>query len=288
MQPHWRKLSAVVLWAGLAQGCSGADLRDRGFDRMEFVDDSAVEGGDDGIADSALEPIARVRVPVRPRNVGRNGLPDANLPAAQCANASGRDGPAHSLGAVTSGSLDNACQLPVSGPGYRSTNKNGFGTDETIALLQRAGQQLNQQFQGTTPLIIGGISKPEGGFYPPHKSHQSGRDVDIGYPLTIRGGAKHFVPTDSGNIDTERLWAVLEALLTTGKLSFVFMDYELQSLLYDDLLAVGYREEQLEPLFQYPAGPAVPRGLIRHAAGHADHFHVRFRCPDGDKPMCQD
>ncbi len=283
----------IGTWIGLGLalglvGCSAPEERDIGFDRMEFVDDSALEGGDDGIADSALEPIPRVRVPVRPRGVGRHGLPDVNLPAAVCANDGDRSGPARSLGSVTSGSLENGCRLPPSGPGYRSTNKNGFGTDETIALLQRCGQVLAQQFPGTAPLIIGGVSKQEGGFYPPHKSHQSGRDVDIGYPLTIRGGAKHFVPTDSGNVDTERLWAVLETLLATGKLAFVFMDYELQALLYDDLLAVGYKEEQLEPLFQYPAGPTVPRGLIRHAAGHADHFHIRFRCPDGDKPMCQD
>jgi penicillin-insensitive murein endopeptidase len=256
---------------------------------MDFGDDRPL---DDGIADSALEPI---RMPARPRHPpdgsrphSRQPLPDFALPAARCANADGRPAQSRSLGQVTSGTLENPCQLPSSNPGVIAVSKNAYGTDETIALLQWAGAQMAQQFPASSPLVVGGIAKPEGGFYPPHKSHQSGRDVDIGYPRTDRGGLRRFELTQPGNLDTERLWSVLEAWLASGKLTFVFMDYELQAVLYQDLLEVGYSETQLEPLFQYPSGPTVPRGLIRHASGHADHFHVRFRCPQADKPQCID
>lgn len=277
---------AAGLAVCISLSCSAPE-RDGGIDRMEFADDEALE---DGVADSALEPIPRIRVPLRPKSrpggLNRPQLGDFALPAPRCANQAERDGPSRSLGQVTGGSLHSPCRIAASGPGYVSTNKNGFATDETVALLQWASAQMAAQFPGSPPLVIGALSKVDGGYYPPHKSHQSGRDADIGYPRTERATPKQFLLTTSGNLDAERLWTVLEALLATGKLGFVFMDYDLQAALYQGLVDVGYTEAQLGPVFQYPAGPTVPRGLVRHAAGHADHFHVRFRCPDSDKPDC--
>lgn len=284
----WLARAAVGCAVAGGLGCGGAE-RDGGWDRMEFAEESA----EDGVADSALEPIGRVRVPVRPKNrparaASGLGSPDAALPPPRCSNDSERTGPSRSTGQVTAGGLENGCRMAPSGPGFVAVNRNSWGTDETISLLQLAARQQAQEFPGSPPLVIGAISKQDGGNYPPHKSHQSGRDVDIGYPHTGRVQPRQFMATDAGNIDTERLWSVLESWLSTGRLSFVFMDYDLQAVLYQDLQAVGYSEAQLDPIFQYPAGPAVARGLVRHAAGHADHFHVRFRCPDSDKPVCQD
>ena len=295
MRPVDRSLPAHVgqllpwLLGLLALGCSGPEEVDTGLDRMEFAETEVL---DDGVADSALEPIPRVRMPIRPK--ARVGSPrltidsDVTLPVPRCANQAERTGPSRSVGQVTNGGLEGACRIAGAGPGYLAVNKNGFGTDETIALLQWAAAQMHQQFPAGAPLVIGAVARPEGGHYPPHKSHQSGRDVDLGYPRTDGKGTRSFALTDAGNIDTERLWSLLEAWLAAGKLGFVFMDYELQAVLYQDLHDVGYSEAQLRPIFQYPAGPAVPSGMIRHASGHADHFHVRFRCPDTDRPGCID
>lgn len=278
--------AAALLTVAAWLGCSAPE-RDDGIDRMVFADDEALE---DGVADSALEPIPRIRVPLRPKartgGIARPQLSDFALPAPRCANQADRNGPSRSLGQVTSGSLHSPCRIAQNGAGYVSTNKNGFATDETVALLQWAAAQMAAQFPGSPPLVIGALSKQDGGHYPPHKSHQSGRDADIGYPRTERTAPRQFLPTTSATLDAERLWTVLEALLASGKLGFVFMDYELQAALYQGLLDVGYSEAQLQPVFQYPAGPGVPTGLVRHASGHADHFHVRFRCPDSDKPDC--
>lgn len=276
---------SVALFA--IYSCGGPDRGDDRIDRMEFAEDEAL---DDGVADTAMESIPRIRVPSRPkaRNqaLARPQWTDVSLPAPRCANQADRDGPSRSLGQVTGGSLHSPCRIAALGPGYLSSNKNGFGTDETIALLQWAAAQMAAQFPGKSPLVIGAISKSDGGHYPPHKSHQSGRDVDIGYPRSDNDVLKTFAKTTSGTLDTERLWSLLEALLASGRMSFVFMDYDLQAALVQDLRDVGYSDAQLAPLFQYPAGPNVPKGLVRHASGHADHFHVRFRCPDSDKPDC--
>ncbi len=270
----------------MALGCHGCSTprREPGFDRMEFANQPEL---DDGVVDSAVEVIqGRIRPRAAGGQAGQKELLLA-LPAPRCANQGERDGPSLSVGGVTSGSLESPCRIAAAGPGYVSTNKNGYGTDETVALLQWGAAQMAEQFPGSPPLVIGAISKPEGGFYPPHKSHQSGRDVDLGYPRTDRG-ARQFLPTDASTLDTERLWTLLDAWLASGRLGFVFMDYDLQAVLYQDLLDHGYSERQLEPIFQYPAAKSTPQGLIRHAAGHADHLHVRFRCPETDRPGCVD
>ena len=274
---------AVAAACVAATACSAPE-REPGFDRMEFANQPEL---DDGVVESAVEVI---QGRVRPRPAGS---PKAQkealvvLPAPRCANQSDREGPSLSVGGVTSGALESPCRITSAGPGYISTNKNGYGTDETVALLQWAAGQMAAQFPGSPPLVIGAISKAEGGFYPPHKSHQSGRDVDIGFPRTDHG-AKQFQPTDASTLDTERLWSLLDAWLASGRLGFVFMDYDLQAALYQDLLDHGFSERQLAPIFQYPAPKSAPQGLIRHAAGHADHLHVRFRCPETDKPGCVD
>ena len=57
---------------------------------------------------------------------------------------------------------------------------------------------------------------------------------------------------------------------------YLFVDYELQHLLYEEARAMGATEVQLERWFQYPYGRRAARGIIRHWKGHDDHFHVRF------------
>lgn len=276
---------ALGLASAALLGSCGSPQQRGGFDRMEFAEAQEL---DDGVVDSAVVVIGPARPRPRPQG-GKARLPEPELtlPAPRCANQAERNGPSMSVGSVTAGSLESPCRIAASGPGYVSTNKNGYGTDETVALLQWAALQMAQQFPGSPPLVIGAISKPEGGYYPPHKSHQSGRDVDLGYPRVDKG-ARQFLPTDAGSVDTERLWALLDAWLASGRLAFVFMDYDLQAVLYQDLLDGGYSEAQLDALFQYPAPRSTAKGLIRHAAGHADHLHVRFRCPESDRPNCVD
>ncbi len=279
--------AAVWVWTAVclagAGGCSPPQRRD-GLDQMVFQDD-------DGVDDGA---VIQVRPPGRPPRArpprtgpAPAGLPVLrDLPVALCANEADRDGPSQSIGAATSGSLESGCQFPRSGPGWLAVNDNAFGTDETVALLQYALRTTALQFPGTPAVVVGGLSKPDGGFFAPHKSHQSGRDVDIGYAHT--SSQKRFVDAQANNLDLERTWFLMSLLLGSGKVSYVFMDYQVQALLYEALLDQGWTEARLEPLFQYPAGGNVSQGVIRHAVGHLNHFHVRFRCPESDRPGCVD
>ncbi len=256
----------------------------RPVDRMVFRD-----APEENAYERIPLPPQRVRVQARPNSatVGNvAGAPPFQMPTPVC--QPGKDEPSRSIGPPTDGQLVAGCRMPAQGPGYIAVGANVFGTDNTVALLQMAAYRVTQQFQGVPAVVIGAISADGGGFLKPHKSHQSGRDVDIAYLRTTKGQPRRFELTDASNLDMERTWAFLEALLSTGEVGWVFMDYEIQALLYEALLDNGWTEQGLAPIFQYPAGANVARGVIRHATGHADHFHVRFRCPERDKPDCVD
>lgn len=277
MGKQWLLL-CVFAAATLLCACGAPKHRVRRIDKMVFADDPE-EGNFEQI------PTPKQRVRLQRPGVTATQVP-LQLPNPKCVG--NKSSPSKSIGPTTDGSLQNPCKIMSNGPGYVAGGANVFGTDQTVALLQWAAAQLVEQFPGSAPLVIGAISAENGGYLKPHKSHQSGRDVDIGYLHTTRSGLKHFEMTDAGNLDAEKTWAFLEALLTSGEVVFVFMDYNLQAEIYNALLDNGWNEAALAPMFQFPAGPKVPRGVIRHAVGHADHFHVRFRCPEKDKPDCVD
>lgn len=282
----WLRALLWVVLAALVACTDAAPQRKkrRGVDRMFFR-----EAPEENAYEQIPLPPQRVRVQARSHTatVGNvAGAPSFQMPTPACSPPKSQ--PSRSIGPTTDGQLQDACRIPSQGSGYIAVSPNAFGTDNTVALLEMAASQVNRQFQGVPAIVIGAISAEGGGFLKPHKSHQSGRDVDIAYMRTTRGQPRRFELTDASNLDAERTWAFLEALLSTGEVGWIFMDYEIQAILYEALLDNGWTEQALAPVFQYPAGASVARGVIRHATGHADHFHVRFRCPEGDKPDCVD
>ena len=68
----------------------------------------------------------------------------------------------------------------------------------------------------------------------------------------------------------------------SGGVQMIFLDFELQHMLYDWALENGESADYLAKLFQYPHGRGASAGIVRHEPNHGDHMHVRFRCPSGD------
>ncbi len=171
-----------------------------------------------------------------------------------------------------SASMGDGSPLPP-GPEYTIKSETfAWATPRTIALLREA---IHEYARGRkVPKVhIGDISRRGGGPFAPHVSHQEGRDVDIAYVLHDRG--RTGVAT-AGNLDRRHTWSLLRALLDTRAVTYVFIDYEVQRMLYEHARAEGLTETQLETWFQYPYGRRAARGIIRHWKGHRDHFHVRF------------
>jgi hypothetical protein len=76
--------------------------------------------------------------------------------------------------------------LPDSGLGYATYNRETAGADQygtkgTIAAVVTLGVVWWSitLFSDLTPIQIGDISRRGGGKFPPHKTHRSGRDVDM-------------------------------------------------------------------------------------------------------------
>jgi len=174
-------------------------------------------------------------------------------------------------------SMDDAVQLQP-GPGYVVKRPaHAWGTPRTVTAIQTAIKRYLDRGLGGPAVHVGDISRESGGPFPPHLSHQDGRDVDVGYVL--RGESAdvvRFVTATQGRLDLVRTWALLESFLGTDRVHFIFVDYGLQRLLYDHAKHEGVDEARLQALFQYPRGSAAAQGVIRHWRGHANHFHVRF------------
>lgn len=171
-----------------------------------------------------------------------------------------------------SGSMEDAMLMPPAPEYTLKAEAYSWATPRTIAVLRDAIREYARG-KKAPKLHIGDISLKGGGPFSPHLSHQDGRDVDIAYVLHDRG---RFGVANSTNLDRRHTWNLLHALLDTRSITYVFVDYEVQRMLYEHALDEGLTPEQLDPWFQYPYGRRAARGLIRHWKGHRDHFHVRF------------
>jgi penicillin-insensitive murein endopeptidase len=179
-----------------------------------------------------------------------------------------------SIGRPNRGALFNAVAMPE-GPLWRVVDaKHAFGTEETVGSIARAIQAVNLEFPGSPPLYVGNISALHGGYLRPHRSHQSGRDVDLGYYYV--DGAHWYVPARAQNLDRARTWALLDALSRDPNIDSVFMDRSVQHLLSEYAGTHGVSQERLFELFD--GTPSRPP-LVRHVWGHLTHLHARFRSP---------
>jgi murein endopeptidase len=182
-----------------------------------------------------------------------------------------------SVGAPNAGALFNAVLMPES-PFWRLTDQaHAFGTRETIDFVAHAISRVNEYFPDSPQLYVGDFSARNGGRLRPHKSHQSGRDVDIGYYYS--SGEAWYKRATSRNLDRARTWALLETLLTETHVEYVFMDRSIQPLLKDYALAQGEDPEWLSRIFE---GPGNKDPIVRHRFGHATHMHVRFENPTAE------
>jgi len=169
-------------------------------------------------------------------------------------------------------------QLDLGDAAYIKRPQNAFGTAHTVRLLTQVVRQYKARHRNGPRVLIGDISRRGGGPLTSHRSHQTGKDVDVGYVL--KGAAAHstrFAGVDASNIDLAKTWTLIDAFLDTHEVVYIFMDYRIQELLYEHALEHGTPRQVLDEVFQYPRGRGRNHGIIRHWKSHKHHFHVRFR-----------
>lgn len=181
-----------------------------------------------------------------------------------------------SYGPPNRGRLINGVQMQV-GPHHQLTAPTcAWGTEETVKGLTKAIDKVYEKYPSEEKLIVGHISSKFGGKLKPHKSHQSGRDVDVSY--FYKETKSWYAVANEKNLDRERTWAFVKALLTEARIEMIFIDSSLQKALKDYAVSKGEDQEWLDEIFQYGGKSRWP--IIRHIRGHATHIHVRFLSPE--------
>lgn len=190
---------------------------------------------------------------------------------------------ARSVGKPSNGSLVDGRCIGLEGPGFVHTGKASCATDEVVMLVLFAVGEMLRDYPNSAPVVIGDLSMPDGGPLEPHKSHMSGRDVDIGFFARDNARLRTFGDLDPAKIDFEKSLSLIVNLVATGKVQFIFINYALQPYFVDAARSMGYDPQQIDYLFQYPRGKTADTGIIRHSNGHFRHAHVRFVCAGSDQ-----
>jgi hypothetical protein len=193
-----------------------------------------------------------------------------------------------SIGAPWGGQLHDPAELQP-GEGYEIRRPlRAFGTQLTVDHVTEVLSEVREKFPDQHVLGIGDISQERGGKMTQHASHQSGRDIDIGlyYYEKPANYPADFVKATADNLDCEATFALVEGFAKTahedGGAMMIFLDYNVQGLLYDWARDHGYSDDKLEKILQYPHGRGWSDSLVRHWPNHDNHIHVRFKCPDAD------
>jgi penicillin-insensitive murein endopeptidase len=163
-----------------------------------------------------------------------------------------------------------------------------FGTDELIGLIRRSARVVFRRHH--VRLSVGDLSASHGGPVGHHASHQSGRDADLSfYVLNAHGQTAYSedyvgfrgdgTPIAGGALrfDTARNWALIEALIEDPviRVEHIFVSNGLRSALLE------YARSHAASAAAITRAESVMHQPV-HGSPHANHFHVRIACPQGD------
>lgn len=179
-----------------------------------------------------------------------------------------------SVGAPNNGRLVGGVRMESTAHFEVVSKQGAYGTEETLRYLDAAIRKVHAEFPGTPPLHIGDISREKGGHLSPHKSHQSGRDVDLGF--FYKDEHKWYRRGTALNLDLPRTWALLRAFVTETDVEMVLVDRGISNLLEKYAAQHGESPAWLQQIFR---GDGARPAIVRHAHGHGTHFHVRFYNP---------
>jgi penicillin-insensitive murein endopeptidase len=209
------------------------------------------------------------------------------------------DGTSVSFGPPGRGSLIAAVPLPSAGEGFwmpPTWRDRGlrYGTEELISFLVHLGRALTPHRLGR-PVAIADLSPERGGPSAWHRSHQTGRDVDIvffardarGRPVAadrMRRYDADGLSADGVRFDDRANWALVRALIENpvAEVQYIFVSDDLKQRLIDTAVA-----EQAPP--ELVAAAAYLLQQPTTALPHDDHMHIRIYCAPSDLPLgCRD
>lgn len=179
-----------------------------------------------------------------------------------------------SVGRPDAGWLVNGVRLPK-GAGYHlRLPKSAYGSSHAVAQIMIGLTLFRFASEYPHDLELGAMSRARGGELGGHRSHQSGRDLDLRLPR--RDGVPSWVELTRRRIDWLTTWHLVQAMLQAD-VTVIFLDYGAQKQLHRAAKAAGVDRKELRRVLQYPDGRSAA-GLVRHSPGHEKHMHIRVGC----------
>jgi|GEM_PF-460391 len=184
-----------------------------------------------------------------------------------------------SVGKPSRGSLVEGIPFPDQFRGYTLyRHDRSYATPELIGALLDAIEGVKEKYPDAPDVFLGDFSFRKGGPIRPHRSHQNGRDVDIGLYAKGNRTLKRFVSMNDSNLDVPKTWCLIENLLRSQRIQYIFVDRRIQEPLFKYALAQGFDRDYLDRLFKN-VGQRHRGAIIQHLGGHRNHLHVRFITP---------
>ncbi|WP_437775336.1 penicillin-insensitive murein endopeptidase [Sorangium sp. So ce1097] len=206
--------------------------------------------------------------------------------------------PAASVGHPNDGRLEGGVRLDSSRkdirvvPAYARADVQ-WGLPALVGMIERAARGVAKRYPGAV-LEVGDLSRRHGGEVHRHGSHESGRDVDLGfYALDARGKQVHapfFVRFNArlastnfpgARFDVPRNWLLVQHLLTDPRasVSHIFISDPLRHALIAHAKRTGVSRALI---VRAQLAMMQPTG----AEPHDDHMHVRISCPSAMRGTC--
>jgi penicillin-insensitive murein endopeptidase len=170
-----------------------------------------------------------------------------------------------------------------------------YGHPALVLMLRRTAKQMVNNVQ-SAPLVVGDLSSEHGGPLYGHRSHQSGRDADVGFfALDSQGKPtklERFVAYDQNgrakdgsgvHFDDYRNWLVVLTWMKDERadIKYVFVASHLRRRLLDFARSRPAFARYVDEAAQFLRQPS-------NASAHDDHFHVRIACPKRHEGLCKD
>jgi murein endopeptidase len=151
-----------------------------------------------------------------------------------------------------------------------------WGTPATVRHIRLCMSRYRSNHPKGAPVNIGDLSTKDGGHLGDHLSHQSGRDVDLGFLTKPPQSRGHFDrEATAANLDVPKEWTVVQCLLDNPETQFIFASWTV----VNTLKAYVLKRPALKGRYLKFFG----NGVIQGDNEHMTHLHVRFRCPRGDR-----
>ncbi|WP_244084979.1 penicillin-insensitive murein endopeptidase [Desulforhabdus sp. TSK] len=180
-----------------------------------------------------------------------------------------------SLGQPYHGRLVEGIPFPRQFEGYQLRDEDRtYTTPEVIGALLDALDAVQAEYPSAPDLYFGDFSKPGGGWLSRHRSHQNGRDVDLGMYAKDDRTLSTFIPMNEENLDAAKTWCLIENIIRSQRVQYIFVDKRIQNVLSDYALSQGVDPAYLEHLFGNVRG-----SIVQHVRNHQDHLHIRFYAP---------